>query len=918
MSLYSTPATKRGESPTERGLAIIEAAGLALAVLLPSFFNARSTFSFEPDRMALLRVLAIVVAVAGLLTISIRRPRLTPLRLAVIGWLAIQGIATLASVSVGRSFWGSEERVGGLLTSVAWALFALCLPVILSAGAVYRLVAAISLGSVPVTLYALAQEIGWDPVRVAVAPAQPPPAVSSTLGNPVFLGGYLAMVIPLTIWLAWSGQRKVAPIALAVLQMIALIGTEARGPWLGLAAGGVTAMLLIGLATARRRWIAASLAALALGIALLVAPSLALRPESMESLRRTPYVGRLAGLWTSTTAAQRLLIWEGAARLVASDPLRALVGYGPETLPLAYARHYPPRLAEYEADGIVRLPDRAHNLAWDALTESGFLGLAAILALWGVAVRVGLQCLGKRQPREWPILLLAGGVPGIGGAALAYVVGQNASAAGLGLGLGLWGGMVLGLGALGLRRHGAPSPLSREQGLTIALLAALAVHFVDLQVGFVTAATGSLFWLCLAMLAAIGETEMRDFSFAPPPRRGKEKRALPLSADQAWLPALAGLALFAFAFGLTSSAGLAALPLIALAWAALALWAWGLAGRPDAALWGLAALLPLALALLMTWLADTIDWGSLVCLFSFYLAGLVGLGIVAWSISPDLLPGRGGEGRTFFSHFPLTIRRVGVLVLGLLMLFLVLRPAAADVLHKSGLLIATGGNVPTGLAWVTRASSWNPASDIFRYSRARLLIFWAGEPGLPQAEVQARWVAGAQALEAGWQAHPRVVAYAGWLAEYHLIWSEQYEPDTHLAAAEGFYRQGLEAFPGNVEWWTRLGDVLRRDGQYIPAQTAFGGALERAPRYYPAYLGLGDLLKERGNTTRAEEAYRQAISAAPWAPETYLALAEMLADEGRRDEALTTARAALRLAEGHPAQDAIQRLVAALEESDGS
>ncbi len=347
MSLYSTPATKRGESPTERGLAIIEAAGLALAVLLPSFFNARSTFSFEPDRMALLRVLAIVVAVAGLLTISIRRPRLTPLRLAVIGWLAIQGIATLASVSVGRSFWGSEERVGGLLTSVAWALFALCLPVILSAGAVYRLVAAISLGSVPVTLYALAQEIGWDPVRVAVAPAQPPPAVSSTLGNPVFLGGYLAMVIPLTIWLAWSGQRKVAPIALAVLQMIALIGTEARGPWLGLAAGGVTAMLLIGLATARRRWIAASLAALALGIALLVAPSLALRPESMESLRRTPYVGRLAGLWTSTTAAQRLLIWEGAARLVASDPLRALVGYGPETLPLAYARHYPPRLAEY-------------------------------------------------------------------------------------------------------------------------------------------------------------------------------------------------------------------------------------------------------------------------------------------------------------------------------------------------------------------------------------------------------------------------------------------------------------------------------------------------------------------------------------------------------------------------------------------
>jgi tetratricopeptide (TPR) repeat protein len=389
------------------------------------------------------------------------------------------------------------------------------------------------------------------------------------------------------------------------------------------------------------------------------------------------------------------------------------------------------------------------------------------------------------------------------------------------------------------------------------------------------------------------------------------KQDLPPSTSHAWQPALAALALFALAFGLTSSAGLTALPLVALAWVALALWTWGLTNRLDAALWGLAALLPVALALLVTWLADALTWGSLAGLFLFYLAALAGVGIVAWLLRRLFAPLPSPTS----SRLPL-LRRAGTLAVGLLALFLVLRPAAADVLHKSGLLIATGGNVPAGLAWVTRATGWNPGSDTFRYSRARLLSFEAAEPGLTQAEVRARWTAGAEVLEVGWQAHPHMTAYAGWLAEYHLMWSDQDEPDVHLAAAEGYYRRGVDEFPGNVEWWARLGDVLRRGGQYVPAQTVIMAALARAPRYYPAYLGLGDLLKEQGNTTRAIDTYRQAITAAPWAPEPYMALADTLASQGQRDQALAAARTALSLAIGHPAESAAAQLLTTLEQSN--
>ncbi len=897
------------ERRREGSLKPVEAVGLALAALLPSYFNARSTFSFEPDRMTLLRVLAVVLVTAWLLEGATRRFRLTPIRLAVGGWLAWQVVATLASVDVGQSLWGSEERAGGLLTAAAWAALALCLPAALAAeGAIHRLVVASSLGSAPVALYALAQWAGWDPVRVAAAPAQPAPAIVSTLGNPVFLGGYLAMVLPLTLWLAWGAKRKAAPLALAFLQGAALIVTEARGPRLGLAAGGVTALLLAGVVSRRRQWVRGALAALAVGVALLLASGLPLGGAA-EGLRRLPYFGRLVGLWSGTTAAQRFLIWEGAARLTAYDLPRALLGYGPETLNLTYARVYPPRLAEYEPDGYVRLPDRAHNLAWDAVTEGGLGGLVAILALWGAAVGVGLERLNVLRPdnRAGFILTVAGA--GTAGAGAASALARHAGAAGLGLGLGLWLGMVGWLGARGLRGARASATLSREQGLLIALLTALGAHFVDVQFGFATAATGSLFWLCLAMLDAHTSAEREGRDGLPSPAKGRTragKTSAQEAAREGW-PWLAGLALLAFGFGLTSSGGLAALPLLALAWLLLALGCWAMTGRLDLGWWVMAGLAPLTLALLATLAAKAGAWGSLVSLLLFYLGVLAGLAMPFVALGPS---GEGGRN-------PYRLRRGGWLAVGCLALLIPLRLNTADVLHKAGVLAARGGDAAEGLRWVTRALVWNPGSDVFRYSLARLLAFQAQTPGLPSDRAQALWQQGAQELERGWEARPRAVAYAGWLAEHYRLWAEVDDPDAHLATAEAFYRKGLEAFPDNVEWWARLGDVLRRRGEYQAAEAALASALSRAPRYYPAHLGQGDLLREQGESARALAAYRQAVSVAPWAPETHLALAQALADEGQRDEALAEARIALQLAAAHPARSAAADLIAALEGGDG-
>lgn len=901
---------KPDAKPREGGPTPMEAIGLALAVLLPSYFNARSTFSFEPDRMTLLRVLAVALVIACFMEGAARRLRLTPLRLAVCAWFAWQVVATWASVDAERSLWGSEERAGGLLTAAAWAALALCLPTALAAErAIYRLVVAVSLGSLPVALYALAQWVGWDPVRIAAAPAQPAPAITSTLGNPVFLGGYLAMALPLTLWLAWSEKRKAAPLALALWQGAALIATEARGPWLGLAAGGVTAMLLIGIVSGRRRWGRRAWAALGVGVVLLLASGLPLPGGVSEALRRLPYFGRLAGLWSGTTAAQRFLIWGGVAQLTFSDPARALLGYGPETLNLTYARVYPPQLAECEPDGYVRLPDRAHNLAWDALAEGGLPGLAAALALWGAAAWTGLRRLNVLRPDDRLGFGLTVVLAGVVGGVLASTLAREAGAAGLGLGLGLWFGATAWLGARGWRGTEAPAVLSREQGLLIALFAALSAHFVDMQFGFATAATGSLFWLCLAALDALTIAERERTAVSLPPSRKKRTERPPIpEITDAVLPWLAACALLAFGFGLTSSGGLAALPLLVLTWSLLAIWSWGITGRLDLAWWGMAGLAPTALALLATLVANAGAWGGLASLLLFYLGVLAGL--AAPIMAFRRLEGA-EQGRARW------LQRGAWLAVGLLAVLIPLRLNAADVLHKTAVLAAREGDATSGLHWLARATAWNPTSDTFRYSRARLLAFQAQTPDLPMEQARALWQEGTQELERGWKAHPRVTAYAGWLAEHHRWWAEVDDPDAHMAAAETSYRKGLEAFPNNVEWWARLGDALRRQGKYQEAAEALAAALSRAPRYYPAYLGQGDLLKEQGEAAQALEAYRRAVAVAPWAPETHLALAQALANEGQRDEALAEARAALQLAADHPARGAAAELIAALEGGDG-
>jgi tetratricopeptide (TPR) repeat protein len=244
------------------------------------------------------------------------------------------------------------------------------------------------------------------------------------------------------------------------------------------------------------------------------------------------------------------------------NSLRPLIGYGPESMYVAYNPFYPSDLAHYERRNAS--PDRSHNETFDALVITGMIGLAAYMVLFGSIFYFGLKWLGwiedDRQKRAFLALFLLMGVL----AAIAALVVGGPKWFGVGLPFGFTVGLVLyailyalfrdrvelsafalfwgvitllavaivvltkgGLllivavlafmlligalfYALGRAAFVSVQALAVQTGtgtqiLILSLLVAIIAHFVEIHFGIAIAATRTYFWLFSALLVLVGK-----------------------------------------------------------------------------------------------------------------------------------------------------------------------------------------------------------------------------------------------------------------------------------------------------------------------------------------------------------------------------------------------------------------------------
>jgi tetratricopeptide (TPR) repeat protein len=616
---------------------IIEAGWLAAVIVVPLFFNVYSDRVFEPDKLTLLRSIALVMAVAWIIKTletghwklkagnlrpgtSSQLPALRiPLVLPTLLLVTVYILATIASVSPRASLWGSYQRLQGTYTTFSYiVIFFLALQGLRTREQIERVVTAAILVSLPIALYGILQHYGRDPLPWASPVTR---RVASNMGNSIFVAAYLIMVVPLTLARVvesfsaiLADEGSVLPdvvlatcyVFILAAQLICIFFTQSRGPMLGLLAG-LFSFVLLSLTLLRRRaedqtslslsdggkalatvilsglagflvgmaggvllgkigffggapdrtllyalgffvgiasgvvcigfmvilrkgwkwlWLAWIIQAL-VPVAFLIVFNLPGSP--IASWRELPYIGRLGRVFETETGTGlvRVLIWEGAVEMVTPhepiqypsgqpdslNPLRPLIGYGPESMFVAYNRFYPPDLAHIEARKAS--PDRSHNETFDTLVITGLAGFAVYILLFGSAFYHGYKWLGlietSRQRNVFIGLFLAGGLA----AALFLWLWKGAHFIGvglpLGIALGLAGYLVVSAIAFygrtkeqGSKGANFQPPTSNLQFLLIALVSALLAHFVEINLGIAIAATRTYFWVYAALMVAAG------------------------------------------------------------------------------------------------------------------------------------------------------------------------------------------------------------------------------------------------------------------------------------------------------------------------------------------------------------------------------------------------------------------------------
>lgn len=498
---------------------VVEAGWLVSAVAIPLFFNIFSSRVFEPDKLTLLRCIVLLMAAARLVKLLTagRRPafslprlaRSSPLALPVLAFAAVFVLTTLLSVEPRISFWGSYVRLQGLATNLAYlTLFFLVAEGLRSRLQLARLVSVIIMGSIPITLYGIIQHLQLDPLPWG---GDVTFRVTSTMGNAIFLAAYLIMVVPLTLVRLFDASRNLLRAApgqasltarllvagyslAAVIQLVAILFTKSRGPWLGLGAG-LFFMVIIWFVRHRQHR-AASYAGAAFAACLVVLVALNVPGSPLTPLKSvSTYVERLGTLMDMHAGTNRVrtLIWfgdgvgRGAAGLITEDPARTALGHGPESMYIVYGPYYPPDLAHLEARNAA--PDRSHNDLLDYLVTMGFLGLFVYLLVFVRGFSTGLQALWKE------------------------------------------------------------SDLSR-QALVVGMLGALTAHLVESLTGIAIASTLTYTWLMLGCLSAIAVMPAEELAspvvtaaIAGQPGPGQKKRrgvrkegspALPAMVEPPW------------------------------------------------------------------------------------------------------------------------------------------------------------------------------------------------------------------------------------------------------------------------------------------------------------------------------------------------------------------------------------------------
>lgn len=392
---------------------------LAFLPLVADFGDSRP---YEPAKIALFEGAVLLAFIAAVIA-AFREPeawrgliaRSRALDVAVAIFFISLAIGSIFSVDPVRSFFGSEERRTGLLFYACLTAAYYLIRFGVKAGEWRVFIRSSSLAVLAAAAYGVAQGFGFDvnglrhsfPLYGITGPER----AFSTIGHPLFLGAYLAMVASLLLAQTLDARedrswRIVAAVALS-FSVLATAFTYSRTAWLayiiGLSVFAVLRLPRTPRAYARLLTFAGSTFGTLVIVLLIVKPLLLRSPD--------PFLYRLgsAASLAEGSGLVRVNDWRYAVSLL---PERPLTGYGLDTY-MQFAASRPKDPGERNRDFREVDPsisDRIHNIFLDTAWAGGILAVAALLFLLYAAGRAARTALVAAPRQRLKIAACIGGL----------------------------------------------------------------------------------------------------------------------------------------------------------------------------------------------------------------------------------------------------------------------------------------------------------------------------------------------------------------------------------------------------------------------------------------------------------------------------------------------------------------------------
>ena len=239
-----------------------------------------------------------------------------------------------------------------------------------------------------VSIYGILQTMNFDPFPRDVLRENWSKRAFSTMGNPNFLGSYIVLIIPTTIFFYIINKNITGLTAYAIL-FYCLLSTGTRGAWLG------TIASIMAFAAIHYMYFRYSKGEFTRYIILLVITILLLALYNFNtegafidrflSIARDANEFLTKGDRADYSGANRGFIWKRVAELIKKRPL---TGYGIENLGEAFKKYYTQDMIELWNE--VRYLDKAHNEYLHIAVTSGIPSLLVYLTFISQIILKGL------------------------------------------------------------------------------------------------------------------------------------------------------------------------------------------------------------------------------------------------------------------------------------------------------------------------------------------------------------------------------------------------------------------------------------------------------------------------------------------------------------------------------------------------